>query len=330
MRYTIKNLLPGTATWDGWSISGGAVTNDRSEREALALRLTGTSGNWSAGASVPLPALAPEHRYYFRAKGLQTRASIASSQLVIFSQPVTAAMYLQDIGDARVYSATGSTGASTAPDDITIMFVNRYAAGELFLFAPVLIDLTDIFGRGYEPDLAWCDEHIPFVIDEAELWTESGLELDLITDRTREDVERVRAVLLALRDGTATAQEREAFLAPMKGAYNYVDLNRVGNAIYFVSVWLDTLCGVCAGVDPKRDWRETDIPSADDAERYLLNVEAIRAALPAAAPPAPVDMDALTWQEANQIERILDIVRELILRIIAAWTYSGELFAGET
>ena len=39
--------------------------------------------------------------------------------------------------------------------------------------------------------------------------------------------------------------------------------------------------------------------------------------------------DGLTWSGANDIERILLDVEQLINNMAAAWYYSGDLYAGE-
>ena len=58
--------------------------------------------------------------------------------------------------------------------------------------------------------------------------------MNLITDRTAADVERY----LTLRNkgfANLTQAERTEWLAPMKGAYNYTDLNRVEEAVIYVA-----------------------------------------------------------------------------------------------
>lgn len=96
------------------------------------------------------------------------------------------------------------------------------------------------------------------------------------------------------------------------------------------------------GTQPHTTWLEGDYPLPELMERYLANVAALRALLPLPAdtPTVPPDMDSLTYQEANDIERILLAVDEaleeteaalltLIDNTAAAFWYSGELYAGE-
>ena len=114
------------------------------------------------------------------------------------------------------------------------------------------------------------------------------------------------------------------------GYYNVTDLNRVGVAVQHVADRLRTI-GYAINIAPKTDWTIGDIPRTAQMERYLQDVGTIRAALAlgAIAPAVPSDMDDLTAEEANNIERILLDVEDAITRIAAAWYYSGEIFAGE-
>ena len=52
----------------------------------------------------------------------------------------------------------------------------------------------------------------------------------LITDRTTQDVERVKA-LQAKAWQDMTEEEKVEWLSPLKGSYNYTDLNRVEEAV---------------------------------------------------------------------------------------------------
>ena len=63
----------------------------------------------------------------------------------------------------------------------------------------------------------------------------------LITDRTAADVARVHELAVKGYAGM-TAAELAEWLAGMKGAYNAVDLNRVGTALNYLR---DRLTGVC-------------------------------------------------------------------------------------
>ena len=153
--------------------------------------------------------------------------------------------------------------------------------------------------------------------------------LNLITDRTQQDVDRVEE--LAEKGWAAmTEQERAEWLGEMKGAYNASDMNRVGEAVAYVAGRFNGF-GYNILVSPKTDWTVEDIPTASQMADYLSYVKNLRNAVPVMddTPAAPADMDGLTHQEANDIEQILLDVDALISNIAAAWYYSGDLFAGE-
>lgn len=132
--------------------------------------------------------------------------------------------------------------------------------------------------------------------------------LDLITDRTAEDAQ----------------------LGTKKGTYGATDLNRVGEAIIHVADRLKA-AGNDIEVSPKTDWTREDIPTPDQMLHYLEQVQKVRDVLAVyqTTPAVPADMVDLTHTEANDIEKILVDVDQLITNMIAAYYYSGELYGGE-
>lgn len=153
--------------------------------------------------------------------------------------------------------------------------------------------------------------------------------LNLITDRTRADVDAVRA-LAAKGWAAMTDAEKAAWTAGLKGAYNAADLNRVGAAVLYIAGRLAD-AGYHAPVAPKQDWQMQDIPTPAQMQRYLADIGTIRAALAVmpSTPDAPISMSGLTYTDANDIEQILLDVDALITKLISAYYYSGELIAGE-
>lgn len=164
-------------------------------------------------------------------------------------------------------------------------------------------------------------------------WYELTTALDLITDRTRADVDRVTylAELWNPDTGwTGTSAELAEWMGGLRGAYNAVDLNRVGEAVSYIADRL-TACGYAVSVSPKTDWATEDIPTPAQLTAYLSDVAAIRAVLAVlpTTPAVPGDMIGLTHREANAIEQILVDVDALISNMEQAWYYSGDLYAGE-
>lgn len=156
------------------------------------------------------------------------------------------------------------------------------------------------------------------------------MDLNLITNRTQADVDRVAQLTGRVSAGTATEAEQTEWASDLKGAYNASDLNRVGAAVAYVAGRLNGY-GYAVTVTAKQDWTGSDIPTAGQMAAYLRDVAALRGAIAvmASTPPTPDSASGLTWREANDIERILLDVDELLTRMAAAWFYSGELYAGE-
>ena len=135
---------------------------------------------------------------------------------------------------------------------------------------------------------------------------------DLIFDRNQSDVSRVQSLTQKMIDGTATEAEKAEWLGGMKGAYNAADLNRVGEAVEYLTDTLQSL-GYSITTSPKTDWTEADIPMQAQMETYLENIQTLRDRLPYVAPGAPADMTGLAYQEANNIEEILYTLESVLL-----------------
>ena len=137
----------------------------------------------------------------------------------------------------------------------------------------------------------------------------------LVTDRTEADVSRYSE----LRDkgwAEMTTAEKAEWVAGMKGAYNASDLNRVASAMAYLSQRFAS-AGYSVPVSSPTDWANGDIPTKGDMDTYLDDLRRIRAALAVmdTTPTAPGSMDYLTWAKANDIEKILADVDDLLTKI---------------
>ena len=153
--------------------------------------------------------------------------------------------------------------------------------------------------------------------------------MNLITDRTQADVDRAE-YLASLGLAAMTEAERTEYLTDLKGAYNATDLNRVGAAMNYVAARL-VEHGFVVSIDPKTDWTSMDWPTPSTMERYLADLAELRGkfALMESTPAVPEDMERLTYEEANDIEKILEDIDRLLTYTAQAWFYSGDLFSGE-
>lgn len=154
--------------------------------------------------------------------------------------------------------------------------------------------------------------------------------LILITDRTQQDVDRVRELAGKLNAGTATVEELAEWNSiALKGSYDHTDLNRVGDAVQYLSEILKSL-GYHCPVNPKLDWLESGSGSPSDMAQYLQNVQTLRGILTLLndTPNVPADMDKPTWQEANAIEQILADLESTIKTMLKTRVVCGDAYCG--
>lgn len=126
----------------------------------------------------------------------------------------------------------------------------------------------------------------------------------LITDRTQADVDRVYELKAKWLNGTITNSEKEEWLACLKGAYNYTDLNRVGAAVKYLADAL-TSSGHPVAVVAKSDWTVYDIPTQAQMSAFLNDLTLLKRNSIRAIPDVPSSMNNLNYQTANRIEEIL-------------------------
>ena len=113
----------------------------------------------------------------------------------------------------------------------------------------------------------------------------------LITDRTALDVTR----------GTA------------KGQYKVSDLNRIGGAINYVAKRLREL-GHDVNPSQKTNWKDTGWVNAGEEKQLLKDLEILRSEIAVfqSTPNVPSTMERLSYERANDIEKILLDLNELI------------------
>ena len=189
----------------------------------------------------------------------------------------------------------------------------------------------------------------------------------LIYDRSQADVADVFAIKKKILEGglsSLTTTEKSVYMAGMKGAYNYTDMNRVGEATKYVADRMTALPAIikayreAKGVadadmfdvpyDPsdiavtgKSTWTMSDIPTSNDLTTYLSDIRLLKSkvTLPPTVPSLPVNMAYLTVSGANAIEQTLaaiytavtDLDSELKSKIdnaANAFRYTGITYCG--
>lgn len=153
--------------------------------------------------------------------------------------------------------------------------------------------------------------------------------LNLVTDRTAADYQEW-LTLSKIPWADMTAEQRAAWSVPMKGAYNYTDLNRVGIALTSLQT-LFTAHGYSVPINARTNWAAGEWPTESEMTAYLQSISNIRSALAsfATTPAVPPSMDYGTVAIWNNIEQILADVETLINNMLAAVIYCGEIYSGE-
>jgi len=152
----------------------------------------------------------------------------------------------------------------------------------------------------------------------------------LITDRTQADVDRLKTLQAKSFDDMSTSEQLE-WASSLKGAYNATDMNRVGQAIKYVENQLHAY-GYTIHTTPKTDWSRDDIPTLEQLNHILADVQTCRnkLSLPSSTPSVPVSMELFNYEKANDIEKILKQVYESLMKIVEGMIYfSGDMFCGE-
>ena len=151
----------------------------------------------------------------------------------------------------------------------------------------------------------------------------------LITDRTQADVDRVEELSGKGLEGMTPAELAE-YLGGMKGAYNAADLNRVNEAMEYLAGRFRGYGYTGLALRPAPVWTLTNIPTPAQMADYLANVSTLRKILSllSTTPPVPADMDGLTWQEANDIEQILNDIDHILTNAAAAFRHCNAAVCG--
>lgn len=190
----------------------------------------------------------------------------------------------------------------------------------------------------------------------------------MVYDRTQADVDRVFTLKNKILTGglnALTVEEKAEYMAGMKGAYNYTDMNRVGQAVAYIANRMTSIPneldayraekGVADDpiyhvpynpssvvVSAKTNWAMGDTPTQSLATAYLNDLVILRQqlSLPADAPAVPSTLDGLTFSVANDMEYLLFVIDKTLTevetelyskidRTVAAFYYANLYNSGE-
>ena len=129
---------------------------------------------------------------------------------------------------------------------------------------------------------------------------------DLIFDRTQNDLEQKTP----------------------KGYYNYTDLNRIETWCEYLANLL-TSYSYPVSITVKKNWAMSDLPNVNDMERIRSNVNAIKTVFHAYT-NIPENLEYMTIEKANDIEKILSELDFLTKNMISSFRYSNTFNSGES
>jgi len=155
--------------------------------------------------------------------------------------------------------------------------------------------------------------------------------MNLITDRNSDDVAYAAELRVLIMNREATPDQWEEWLSELRGRYSFHTLNRVG-IIMIETARIISERYKYVSVYPKTDWSEIEIPTPQQFQNYLNEIDKIRniAAEVFEVPPLPENMTDLTHTAANNIEIILMLARGFVERAGKVYVQSGTVQCGFT
>ena len=152
--------------------------------------------------------------------------------------------------------------------------------------------------------------------------------LKLITDRTAADSTRAKNFQGKEWD-KLTSEQKAEYLLGLRGAYSYVDFNRVENAVKYISDLLKTY-GYKNTVNTKTNWTADDIQKVSEIQRYIDNIAELKDKYYSNVEGTmPTTSTWLTIEGANYLEQILVNIDELVKNMEQYYVYSGVANLGQ-
>lgn len=152
--------------------------------------------------------------------------------------------------------------------------------------------------------------------------------LNLVYDRTADDVAEALRLARKAFAGTLTDEEKTVWLAGMKGTYGAIDMNRVAAAV-------STLSGLLNAAGYKNEVSAQNFVEGEDSTDekysvYLANVQTLRDAYYTLAETGelPAPEDKLKYTGANTIEKVLADIDLLLEGMLTMYRRAGTFTSG--
>lgn len=150
----------------------------------------------------------------------------------------------------------------------------------------------------------------------------------LVTDRTQADASYAESLYKKIW-AEFTDQEKADFTAGLKGSYKASDLNRVGAALITIRDRLRTH-GIDVPAEVREDYVLNEIPDKAAVDAYIASANAVYDAVVNPAPRPPAKINDLDWEGANNIEKTIIAVDDVLESREVGWIYAdAELYAGD-
>lgn len=155
------------------------------------------------------------------------------------------------------------------------------------------------------------------------------MSLNLITDRTSSDVSYAKSFQGKTWSNLTTEQKAE-YLIGLKGAYSYIDFNRVENAVKYLSELLTTF-GYTNTVNVKTNWKPSDIQKVSEIQRYIDNIAELKNKYYSNIEgEMPTISTWLTVDGANYIEKLLVNIERILMDMQQVFVHSGVANVGQS
>lgn len=113
-----------------------------------------------------------------------------------------------------------------------------------------------------------------------------------------------------------------------KGQYTYTDLNRVETWCRYLADLLNDY-GYTVSIATKTNWLETDYHYSEDMERIRSNINTLKQAY-FSFTRIPENLEYMTYQKANDIEKILDEIEKILSYMENNFTCCGVADCGQS
>lgn len=205
-KIALTNLCPAVDGTNGFNAAAGVIesstTYTKYSQNALKINSIEGQSEVYATSTTSLP-LDPTHIYYTRIEAYQETSYGTIEMYWPIAEPRPFNLPAKEAGKWNIYSAVVDRSAFTAGDyPFRLDFnseSNNYIAMSAWYDGWMIVDLTEAFGAGNEPEAEWCDENIPYAVGD--------FSIELPSDGTAK-----KAIDMFIGIGGVAKRVKEAFI----------------------------------------------------------------------------------------------------------------------